>query len=370
MADQPVDTKKKHGSIFSTPLAIVILGLLLWLAAGIWWVTMQVGLLEFQSQQLQQAPQQGIDQLDYATRVTLENLAWVPFWFFVLIGSVVLIVGAVRSGIYGRDVRGVPTAADREELMDLLRQTNDRLLLSETAKRVTYREHDVQSLRRVIEQDIAGGNFDAALVLVNELGQSYGYRHEAEAYRDRISGARYQEQQKKIDAAIAHLEAMLDRREFDAAAREASKLQRLYPESERVKELSQRVRGAREQYKQQLERQFLEAAESDNVDRALELLKELDLYLTEQEAEPLRETARGVIGKKRDNLGVQFKMAVHDREWTRSVYVGEQIIREFPNSRMAEEVRGMIDVLRQRSAGQQAARTGADGRPAGQPASS
>lgn len=59
--------------------------------------------------------------------------------------------------------------------------------------------------------------------------------------------------------------------------------------------------------------------------------------------------------KKRDNLGVQFKMAVHDKEWLKSIRVGEQIIRDFPNTRMAEEVRERIDLLRERAAGQQAA---------------
>ena len=62
-----------------------------------------------------------------------------------------------------------------------------------------------------------------------------------------------------------------------------------------------------------------------------------------------------MIGKKRENLGVQFKLAVHDREWLRSVAVGEQIIREFPNTRMADEVRSMLDLLRERAAGQRAA---------------
>ena len=68
--------------------------------------------------------------------------------------------------------------------------------------------------------------------------------------------------------------------------------------------------------------------------------------------------AKGVIGKKRDNLGVQFKMAVHDHDWAHAVAAGEQIIAEFPNTRMAEEVRGMIDLLRERAAGQMAAQQG------------
>ena len=57
-------------------------------------------------------------------------------------------------------------------------------------------------------------------------------------------------------------------------------------------------------------------------------------------------------------LGVQFKIAVHDREWVRAMRVGEQIIQEFPNTKMCDEVRGMIDLLRERAAGQSAAGSG------------
>ena len=85
-----------------------------------------------------------------------------------------------------------------------------------------------------------------------------------------------------------------------------------------------------------------------------QLLKELDKYLSETEAAPYTEVARGVIGKKKENLGVQFKLAVHDHDWIGAVRVGEQIIREFPNTRMADEVRSMIDLLRNRASEQRA----------------
>ena len=65
--------------------------------------------------------------------------------------------------------------------------------------------------------------------------------------------------------------------------------------------------------------------------------------------------ARGVIGKKRQNLGVQFKLAVADHEWIDALHVGEQIIADFPNTKMADEVLSMMDLLKERAAGQQQA---------------
>lgn len=251
---------------------------------------------------------------------------------------------------------GSAGASDGERTEKLLQEISQRLLLSDAAKQILYRDRDREALRRAIREDINRRDFEAALALVNQMGQVYGNRLEAEQFRAEIEKARDAEYQAKIDEAIRNIDHMISRHEFDAAYKEASRIERIFAESDRVTNLRKQVREARERYKHEIERKFLEAAGRDDIEGAMELLKELDMYLSEAEAAPFQETARGVIGKKRQNLGVQFKLAVHDKEWTQSVRVGEQIIREFPNSKMAEEVRGMLDALRQRAAEQMAAR--------------
>ncbi len=236
----------------------------------------------------------------------------------------------------------------------VLRSLSESLQLSETAKRIIYRDRDRQALRKAIREDIDKRDYEAALTLVAQMSQVYGYRLEAEQFRSEIEVARATEQEKKIDEAIRAIDNMTARHEFEKALIEAGKVERLYAESDRVQNLRAHVREARDRYKHELERKFLEAAGRDDIEVAMELMKELDKYLTEAEAAPFRETARGVIGKKRQNLGVQFKLAVHDKDWMAAVRVGEQLIREFPNSKMAEEVRGHIDRLRGFATTQQA----------------
>ncbi len=51
---------------------------------------------------------------------------------------------------------------------------------------------------------------------------------------------------------------------------------------------------------------------------------------------------------KLHNLGVQFKLAVSEREWAKALQTGQEITRDFPNSKMAEEIREKMDILRQR----------------------
>lgn len=284
--------------------------------------------------------------------ITVALLAGGFICFFV--SAALLITGSVRWAMRG--VSAPASTIDNGQIVDLLRSINDRVMISDNAKHIAYRAQDLKLLRDTIKNDMDKGDYDAAIVLVDDLNHVYGYAEEAEVLREQIAAARVAEIESKVDTAIERLDLILANKSFDQASREASKIQRLYGQSDRVRNLDERVIQAREQFKHELERQFLAAAEKDDVDQAMDLLKELDRYLTEQEAEPYRETARGVIGKKRDNLGVQFKIAVHDREWTRSVRVGEQIIQEFPNTRMSDEVRNLIDLLRERAAGQMAAR--------------
>jgi hypothetical protein len=64
----------------------------------------------------------------------------------------------------------------------------------------------------------------------------------------------------------------------------------------------------------------------------------------------MQETARSVFKEKLNNMGKQFGQAVQEHRWVDAIRVGEAVIREFPNSRIAQEVRENMDSLRQRAA--------------------
>jgi len=81
----------------------------------------------------------------------------------------------------------------------------------------------------------------------------------------------------------------------------------------------------------------------------LEILRELDQYLTPNEGLALQEGARDVFRTKLHNLGVQFSLAVSGKQWAKALETGMEIIRDFPNSRMAEEIREKIDALKTHS---------------------
>lgn len=297
---------------------------------------------------------------------TNELMAWLLVGASVLIAGTALIIGSVRgsdaflaAGIAAASLStcaaGVLTAlssvsssSPREEIEALradLSSMARQVALSDDARRVLNRAKERELLCQAIEEDIHREDWDAAIVLCDELADRFGYREDAEGFRSRIAKGRTYTVERRVTEAIAELDGMLIQRRWEDAFEEASKLQRLFRESPRVKDLSARVEAAREQYKRDLERRFLLTAEADRVEEAMKLLEELDHYLVPEEAERLTEVARGVIGKARENLGVQFKLAVQDHRIDHARHVGAQIIEQFPNTRMAQEVRELLDRL-------------------------
>lgn len=298
----------------------------------------------------------------FSTLVSLGMLGWGLYerdMFFLVVGGLGLVMVGAFAPVTLLNSRPAPLSGSGE--IETLRLEMQRLgeafqhmaqeqALSDDARKVLNRKRERELLRRAIEEDMAAEDWDAALILVKELAESFGYRADAEEFRSRIETARYETMERRVVAAIRGMDQLISERRWDRADQEAARIARLYPDSPRVDGLRHRVHQAREAYKQDLERRFLHAAREERTDDAMELLRELDAYMSEAEGQRLQEVARGVIGKARDNLGAQFRLAIHDRRWRHAAEIGGRIIEEFPNTRMAEEVRGLIDGIRAKAA--------------------
>ena len=235
--------------------------------------------------------------------------------------------------------------------VEQLRIVNDRLMISENAKQIIYRPKQRKALHQAIQEEIERGDFDAADALVGQLAKAHGDGAEAEQMRARVAAARSRCIDQHVTDAHAKLDVLLARQSWEASHSQVREFSHRFPDSPHAPQMTRRIDDAWHQHKRNLEHQFLEASARDEVERAMQLLRELDQYLDEGEAEPLRETARGVITKKRMNLGVQFKMAVHDKDWSAALRIGQEIVNSFPNTKMAQEVRSMKELLEARATG-------------------
>ena len=260
----------------------------------------------------------------------------------------VIVTGAASAIVLRIDEQSGMTKSMRalETSVEKLRETS---MLSESARRVLYRQRELDLLRTAIEDDIARSDHNAALRLCDEMAGQFGYREEAEAFRTRIVQARRASDEAQIRAALVTLDEYLAARDWPQAHAVAARLRRLFPESHVVLELDTRILRARDEHKHELEQAFLEAAGREDVEAAFACLQNLDRYLGPDDSARLAEMATEIVTKHRDNLGVQFKLAVGDRRWVDAARIGDSIVAQFPNTRMAEEVTGMIEVLRTRA---------------------
>ena len=221
--------------------------------------------------------------------------------------------------------------------------------MSENAKRVLFRDRELSVLRNTVQEDIERGEFHSALVVCDQMATVFGAVEESEVLRTKVQTIIHNFHDARICEEVEKLENMLADRKWVEAYQDAARLRRLFPESPQLHGLEQRISDVRIHYRHDLEARFLEAASCENVEQAMKLLRELDGYLTPDEARKFRDTATNVITKYRDTLGARFKMAVSDRRWEEAIEFGEVITQQFPNTKMAEEVQAMLETIRVRA---------------------
>ena len=282
----------------------------------------------------------------------------------VMVTIVIGLLGAALSAVgYGvvdalvRNEAGVQSAAEyilrlesvAEETHRDIHKLTDLSQLSDQAKSLIFRERELEAFRETIHADLMVQDYQSAESLVEAIEERFGYADEAARLRKEIQDSRDGSLEEKIDAAIARIDSILARHDWTQAAREARRIVSLFPDNEKVADLPERIARARNDRKRELLQEYGEAVRKNDIDGSVATLRELDLYLTPQEAAAMQESARGVLRAKLHNLGVQFAICVTDQRWTEAIEVGEQIISEYPNSRMASEVRSKMDQLRSRA---------------------
>ncbi|MDT8303265.1 MAG: hypothetical protein RQ760_17430 [Sedimentisphaerales bacterium] len=234
-----------------------------------------------------------------------------------------------------------------EKISTELTQINHSTRVSETVKAIAFRDADRQSLREAVFDKLQQQEFDAAQEIIDEIAHRPEYSDLAEKLRAQVEKYHTATDQERINQAIAHIEKLLDNCSWARASTQIEGLIKAYPDSEKAKSMRHILHDKKQSRKKILLAAWDDAIQQQETDRSLEILKELDLYLTPNEGLALQEAARDIFRTKLHNLGVQFSIAVTEKQWNGAFNIGQQIIKDFPNSRMSEEIRGKLDVLEQ-----------------------
>ncbi len=228
-----------------------------------------------------------------------------------------------------------------------LKQINHSTRVSEAAKAIAFRDADIQSLREVVLDKLEKQDFNGANEIIDEVAKRPEYEELAEQLRTSVDKYHTTSDQERINQVISHIEKLFENCQWARASAQIEGLIGAYPNYEQAKEMRQRLFDKKQERKKILLAAWDDAVRNQETDRSLEILKELDFYLTPNEGLALQEAARDVFRTKLHNLGVQFSISVTEKKWTNALDIGQQIISDFPNSKMSEEIRGKLDVLMQ-----------------------
>lgn len=223
--------------------------------------------------------------------------------------------------------------------------------LSDAAKSIAHREEELNALRGAIYDDINLHDWEAAAYLVSEMERRFGHREEAQQLREKLIEGRSEFYDEEVGKALPHVRRLFETHEWSQAAQEIGRLVTAFPNEPRFVQLMEELATRKEARKQQLVKQFTAAVERDDIDidAGMAVLKELDEYLTRDEAARLEESARKVVRGKLQQLGVRFRFAVTEERWRDALEVAVSIMNEFPNSQMAREVQDRLAILRERA---------------------
>lgn len=263
-------------------------------------------------------------------------------------GLVDLIIKTEANTFRSHDVLRDISAVAEQQRRDM-QVIAENVQLSEAARSISHRAKERTVLRLAINEETIKGDWEAAYALVDQLETRYGYRNEAARLRAELDRSRQLSREQKLHDRIASVKAHMQANEWDIARREMDQLVATNGDHPEVQTLPELFARSRDDHKRRLLKAWDESVQRNEVDRGIAILKELDQFLTPSEAAALEESARGVFRAKLHNLGVQFSLAVTERNWKHAFHIGRTIMAEFPNSRMAAEVRERHHILRKRS---------------------
>ena len=230
---------------------------------------------------------------------------------------------------------------------NVFEQISQGVKLSEAAKTIAYRDMDTQYLRASVMEKLHQQDYKTTYAMIEAIGQRSEYKALAEELKTAADNYRDSTEQGKVSQIISYIDKLLEQYQWITASVQIEGLIKNYPDSDKAILMRQKLVDKKEERKRQLLAVWDEAVKRADTDRSLQVLKELDTYLTPSEGLALQEAASEVFKNKLHNLGVRFSLAVSDKQWADALITGHEIIRGFPNSRMADEIRVKLATLRE-----------------------
>ena len=263
-----------------------------------------------------------------------------------VLGMLLLVSEAVKS-IKQQQEKIAQIRENLAENKSFLEQISQGVRLSEAAKTIAYRDTDRQQLRASVMEKLHQQDFEATYAMIEDIAQRNEYKQLAGELKLTADKYRNATDLERVNQIISYIDKLLQQYQWTTASVQIERLQEIYPDSQQAKAMQHKLVEKKEQRKRELLAAWDQAVKKADTDYSLMILKELDLYLTPSEGLALQEAASEVFKNKLHNLGVQFSLAVSDKQWSKALETGQEIIRDFPNSRIADEIITKLSILRE-----------------------
>ncbi|MBE0537790.1 MAG: hypothetical protein IH624_19190 [Phycisphaerae bacterium] len=299
------------------------------------------------------------------TSVALSDLGaepWPAEAVMSMIGAIAL-VSALLAGFFSllllasESIKTSKANCEKlENLVEMITRNNSLLAgisqavrLSDAAKEIAFRDTERMELAEAVLSKLHQHDFEETYSMVRAMAQTDKYRGLAEQLGKTADSYRNATEKERIGQVMSHIDGLCVQYRWNQAAAQIENLIQAFPYSEEAKLMPRKLRERKDRRKRDLLAMWDQAVQSKDTDRSLEILRDLDTYLTPTEGLALKESASSVFRTKLHNLGVQFALAVTERKWTDALDAGQQIVRDFPNSRMSHEIRAKMDILQERA---------------------
>ena len=228
-----------------------------------------------------------------------------------------------------------------------LAQINKSTRISDTVKSIAFKDADRQSLKEVVFEKLQAKEFNAAKEIIEEIEKHPEYNDLAIELREQAEQYQNATEQERMNQIISHIEKLIHDAQWTRASAQIEGLVKAHPDSEQARNMRLVLYERKQERKRILLAAWDDAVTNQETDRSLSILKELDSYLSPNEASALQEAASDLFRTKLHTLGMQFSMAVSERRWEDALDIGQRIIKDFPNSKMCQEIYTKLDVLKQ-----------------------
>jgi hypothetical protein len=149
--------------------------------------------------------------------------------------------GARRTSQRTVEEFAAPFNERMQQMSVLLNLISEQQLISDRTKQVAYRTRDRDALRRAIHEEMTNGDWEAALILANDMATVFGYKSEAARLKREIEAKHSETLRKQIGESVAGIDRLIRQEKWQDALAEAHKIAQAYPNDEQAHTLPQAV---------------------------------------------------------------------------------------------------------------------------------